>query len=139
MFQQKGRVIRWVRTDGLDALLTGSFKSRTNNGYTAIIKVHFQTKVFLTVKEHGEIFDRLGELMYTDPDELLPQHQHLLMVDLAELGEGSRANKQVWISKMEATRLVKGKVNETGISGGERTEFKEGVSVDGKTRELEEH
>jgi hypothetical protein len=47
------------------------------------------------VKEYDNIFDRLGEMMYTDPDELLPQQQHLLLVDPVELGEGPLTGKQV--------------------------------------------
>ena len=86
------------------------------------------------------MFYRLGELMYADSDELLPQHQYLLMVDPAELVEGSPlANKQVWILRMEAASLAKEKVNGTGIRGGERTEFEEGVPVNGETRESKEH
>ena len=51
-------------------------------------------------------FGRLRELMYIDLDELLTRHQHLLVVDLSELGEGPLANKQVWISKIKAIRLA---------------------------------
>ena len=39
-------------------------------------KVHFQINRGLTVNEHAEVFDRLGELMYTNLGELLPQQQH---------------------------------------------------------------
>ena len=35
----------------------------------------------LTVKENDEIFDSLGDLMHTDPDDLLLQHQYLPLVD----------------------------------------------------------
>ena len=42
--------------------------------------------------------------MYTYPDELLPQHQYLLMVDPLEQGEGPLANKKVWILRIEAAR-----------------------------------
>ena len=52
--------------------------------------------------------------MHTDPDELLPQHQHLLLVDPKKLEEGPLSNKQVWISRMEAAKLAKEKVNLTG-------------------------
>ena len=34
-------------------------------------KFHFRTKGDLTVKEHNEIFDSLGEIMHTDKDKLL--------------------------------------------------------------------
>ena len=47
------------------------------------------------MEEHGKILDRLGECMYVDPDELFPQHQHLLLVDQVELGEGPLTDKQV--------------------------------------------
>ena len=57
-------------------------------------KVHFKAKGGLTLKQHDEIFDRLGELMYTDPDELLPQHQHLLMVDKDELCGGTLSEQR---------------------------------------------
>ena len=40
------------------------------------------------------------------------------MVDPAELEEGTLANKQVWISKLEATRSAKEKVSETRMRGG---------------------
>ena len=48
-------------------------------------KVHLQGPGGLSLKQHDEIFDRLDELMYTDPDELLPEHQYLLMVDKDEI------------------------------------------------------
>ena len=77
----------------------------------------------MTVKENDDIFDRLRELMYTNTDKLLLQHQHLLMVDTSELGEGPLANKQVWILRTEAARLAKEKVNETRIRGGQTDEI----------------
>ena len=77
--------------------------------------------------------------MYINPDELLPQHQYWLIVDPEELGEGPSDNKQVWIMRMEAAKLAKENVNETGTWGSEQTETKEGVHVDGETREPEEH
>ena len=55
--------------------------------------------------------------MYNCQDELLTQHQYIFIVDPKELGEGPLANKQVWISRMEAARLAKEKVDETGITG----------------------
>ena len=42
--------------------------------------------------------------MYTDPDKLLPQHGHLLLVDPVHLGEGPLTDKQVWISRIEVLR-----------------------------------
>ena len=40
---------------------------------------------------------------------------------------------------MEAAKVAKEKVNETGITGGEQMEFKEGGLVDGGSRESVEH
>ena len=117
-WDSRGRVIRRVRKDGLDASSISLFESRTNNGYTVIIKCIFGLRVVWRLKSTLRFVDRLGELMYTDPDELLPQHQHVLMVNPSELREGPLSNKQVWISKIEATRLAKEKVNETGTRGG---------------------
>ena len=73
-------------------------------------------------KEHNEMFDRPEELMYTNLDELLPKHGHLLMVDSTELGEGPLAEKQIWILKMEATKLAKEKLDEAGTIEYEWTE-----------------
>ena len=91
------------------------------------------------VKEHNENFDRPGEQMYTVPDELLHQHQYSFLVDPAELGEGPLVNKQVWISKMEATRSAKKQVDEAGARGDNQTDLEQRVAVDGGTRESEEH
>ena len=102
-------------------------------------KVHFKTKGGLTVKEHDEIFDNLGNLLYTDPDDLLPQHQHLLLVDPAKLGEGPLVNKQIWISNMEAAKAAKEKLGEEGERGENQTNLEQRVDVDGETRESEEH
>ena len=67
-------------------------------------KMNFQTKGGLTIKETNEIFDRPRYLLCTDPDDMLPQHQHMFMVDAEELGEGPLANKQVWILRMKAEK-----------------------------------
>ena len=75
-------------------------------------KVHLQGIGGLTLKQHNEIFDRLDELMHTDPDELLPQHQHLLTVDKDEVCGGTLAEQRTWIVRMKAAR--KAKVRTTG-------------------------
>ena len=85
------------------------------------------------------MFDNLGNLLYTDPDELLPQHQHLLLVDPAKLGEGPLVNKQVWISKMEAAKSAKEKVDEEGDRGEDQTDLEQRAGADGGTRESEKH
>ena len=70
-------------------------------------KIHFKSKGGLTLKEHDEIFERMDELLYTDPDELLPQHQHLLLVDKSRLTRGSLSDRQTWITRVEAAMSAK--------------------------------
>ena len=53
--------------------------------------------------------------------------------------EGPLANTQVWIMRMEGTKLAKEKVNKTGTRGDEQTELKEGLHMDEEMRESEEH
>ena len=46
--------------------------------------------------------------MHTNPDDLLPKHQYLLLVaSEKKLGEGLLSNKQVWILRIEAAILAK--------------------------------
>ena len=83
-------------------------------------KVHFRRKGWLTLKQHDEVHDRLGELMYTDPDELLPQHQHLLMIDKDEVCGGTLSEQRTWIVRMKAAKRTTQRVSEdTNGEGGE--------------------
>ena len=101
--------------------------------------MHVRTKDGLTIKENNTIFDSLEDLLYTNPNELLTQHQYLLLVDPEQnLGKGPPANKQVWILRMEAAILAKEKVNKIGIGGSKQAELDEGGRVDGELRESEE-
>ena len=40
--------------------------------------------------------------MFTNPEDLLPAHQHLVEEDFEQLGEGSAINRQYWIANMES-------------------------------------
>ena len=77
--------------------------------------------------------------MYTDPDELMPYHQHLLLVDPVKLGEGPFTDKWVWILRMELALLVKEKVGETAASRGSQTTQEQGTNMDERPIRLEEH
>jgi len=77
-----------------------------NNG------VHYRGLDGLTQAEHDKIFDRVEELMFTDPDYLLPKHHHLLSQDFEELAEGSAIDQQYWIVSMESAISAKRAVNE---------------------------
>ena len=56
----------------------------------------------MTQVELDQIFDEVEDLMYTEPDELLPKHQHLLQEDSEALVEGSAQNRQYWIVSTES-------------------------------------
>ena len=75
-------------------------------------KVHFKGQGGLTLQQHDEIFDRMQDLMYTDPDKLLPEHQHLLMVDKDEICGGTLATQRTWLVRMRAAKKAKTKVTE---------------------------
>ena len=75
-------------------------------------KVHFRGKGGLTLQQHDESYDRLGELMYTDPDELLPQHQHLLLVDKDKVCRGTLSEQRTWIVKMKAAKRAMERLSE---------------------------
>jgi hypothetical protein len=60
-------------------------------------------------------------------------------VDPEKLGEGPLANKQVWISRMEAAMLAKEKINETGDGGVQQTELKGRGRLNQESRDSEEH
>ena len=65
--------------------------------------------------------------MHTDPDELLPQHQHLLLVDSTKLARGRLSDRQTWITRMEAAvsakeRLIRDVQGLEGDAPHERTE-----------------
>ncbi len=42
----------------------------------------------MTATPHKEIIDQMQNLMWTDPSELLDQHQYLLEEDFSALGDG---------------------------------------------------
>ena len=64
--------------------------------------VHYTLKDGLTEQQHCRIFERVDELMHTDPSELLSCHQQLLHEDFEALGEGSAGDRRTWIESMES-------------------------------------
>ena len=56
----------------------------------------------ISQREHDEIFERVKELMLTDPAELLTKHRYLLKEDFEQLGEELNGVRQQWISSMES-------------------------------------
>ena len=67
-------------------------------------KVHLKGPGGLSLKQHDKIFDRLNELMYTDPDQLLPEHHHLIMIDKEKVCGGTLSEQRTWIVRMKSAR-----------------------------------
>jgi hypothetical protein len=65
-----------------------------------------------TEAEHNTIMEQVGQLIFTDPALLLPEHRYLLDLDFSELGAGSTTNRQYWLatltSALEARRHLSG-------------------------------
>ena len=64
--------------------------------------VHFKKLDGLTPAQHDEIFQRVQNLLWTDPAELLDRHKYLLEEDFHQLGAGSSGVRQNWIQSMES-------------------------------------
>jgi hypothetical protein len=64
--------------------------------------VHFRGPDGLTVAQQESLARRCEDLLWTDPSSLLEEDRYLLEIDFDELGNGPSANRQVWISEMEA-------------------------------------
>ena len=52
-------------------------------------KVHIKRKGTLTKEEHGKLLHKIESLMWTDPDDLLPEDHNLLNEDFDMLGKAS--------------------------------------------------
>lgn len=77
---------------------------------------HYRRLDGLTEAEHIAIFNKMEELMFTDPDELLPRHRDLLETDFGRLGEGSSINRQYWIASMESALAAASLANSGNIT-----------------------
>ena len=65
-------------------------------------RIHIRLSDGLTEPEHKHIIQLVHNLLHTDPNDLLPQHQHLLHQNFRQLGSGPSLDRQYWISNMEA-------------------------------------
>ena len=62
--------------------------------------VHYRKLDGLTEAQHTAILARVRDLLWTDPADLLERHRYLLEVDFHDLGAGSTARRQVWVSSL---------------------------------------
>jgi hypothetical protein len=66
-------------------------------------KVHIKCKGDLTKEEHDKLLHKIETLMWTDPDDLLPEDHKLLDEDFDMLGKASALDQQLWVAEMEAS------------------------------------
>ena len=65
-------------------------------------RIHIRLVDGLTEPEHNNIIQLVHNLLDTDPNDLLPQHRHLLQQDFQQLGEGRSLDRQYWITSMQS-------------------------------------
>ena len=65
-------------------------------------RIHIKLVDGLTASEHQQIIHLVHSLLYTDPNNLLPQHRHLLQQDFQQLGAGTSVDRQYWIADMQS-------------------------------------
>ncbi len=66
-------------------------------------RIHIRVLENMTAPEHHAIRDTVLALLHTDPDDLLPQHQYLLLdQDFHQLGSGTTLDRQHWIAHMNS-------------------------------------
>jgi len=64
--------------------------------------VHYNKLEGLTSQQHEQIFDKVKEMMWTDPADLLSKHRYLLEDDFEILGEAASGVRLQWIASMES-------------------------------------
>lgn len=65
-------------------------------------RVHIGLLEGKTTTKHHEIMTQVLEKLSTSPDDLLPQHRHLVEVDFAHLGKGTTLDWQYWLATLES-------------------------------------
>jgi hypothetical protein len=68
--------------------------------------VHLRGPDGLTKSQQDALARRCEELLWVDPCTLLEEDRYLLEINFDELGDGSSACRQAWISEMEAARAA---------------------------------
>jgi hypothetical protein len=64
--------------------------------------VHLEVKEGRTAAAHETILKIMDSFMYTDPEQLLKEHHHLLFSDFAALTSGPIKDKLEWISEIDS-------------------------------------
>jgi hypothetical protein len=64
--------------------------------------VHLEVKEGRTAAAHGTILETMEGFLYTDPEQLLEEHCHLLFSDFAALASGPIKDKLECISEIDS-------------------------------------
>jgi hypothetical protein len=64
--------------------------------------VHLEVKEGRTAAAYEKILETMEDFLYTDPEQLLEEHRHLLFSDFAALVSGPIKGKLEWISKIDS-------------------------------------
>eukprot|EP00956_Cyclotella_meneghiniana_P017174 scaffold27740_cov66-Cyclotella_meneghiniana.AAC.1 len=64
--------------------------------------VHLKGPDGLSPRQTTALVRRCEDLLWTDPSTLLDEDRYLLELDFDDLGDGTSASRQMWISEMEA-------------------------------------
>ena len=65
-------------------------------------KVHFKRSDGRTISQHEQIMEKIKDLLWTDPEELLDDDKALLDEDFEQLGLATATNREFWVASMEA-------------------------------------
>ena len=65
-------------------------------------KVHFKRSDGRTISQHEQIMEKIKELLWTDPEELLDDDKALLDEDFEQLGLATTTNRELLVASMEA-------------------------------------
>jgi hypothetical protein len=63
-------------------------------------RVHLKKLEGRNEDQHREVFEKVKEMMLTDPSNLLPCHQELLLQDFEQLGMGSTSSRVQWLNEV---------------------------------------
>jgi len=63
---------------------------------------HYKKLEGMTPAQHELIFEKVKNLMWTNPADMLDQHHHLLQEDFSELGGGNSGTRLQWAASMES-------------------------------------
>jgi hypothetical protein len=88
---------------------------------------HFTGRDGLTADQQLAIMQQCEDMMWTDPDSLLPEDSFLLDIDFEELGEAPAVERQIWLSEMRSA------ANAASLAQGDPLPFppsSEGPTVD---------